>query len=146
MSQDPAMEAAIRLSWETGRLKRLLKPVQKEIYDAIKASTELIYVVNCSRRIGKTTTLGVIATEIGVQYPEAQVHFGAPYQNALKDFLLLIFNQILSDCPPNLRPKWKPIDGKFVFPNGSSLNCIGANMGQFEIVRAKHVDNFILDQ
>lgn len=146
MSQDPTLQAAIRLSWETGRLKRLLKPVQKEIYDAIKASTELIYVVNCSRRIGKTTTLGVIATEIAIQYPEAQIHFGAPYQNALKDFLLPIFNQILSDCPPDLRPKWKPNDGKLIFPNGSSIKLCGANNGQFENLRGNKSDYFILDE
>lgn len=145
-ANDPQIQAAIRLSWETGRLKRLLKPVQKEIYDAIKASSELTYVVNCSRRIGKTTTLGVIATETAIQYPEAQVHFGAPYQNALKDFLLPIFNQILSDCPTDLRPKWKPNEGKFVFPNGSTIKLCGANNGQFENLRGNKSDLFILDE
>lgn len=134
------------MSWETGRLKRLLKPVQKEIYDAIKASNELIYVVNCSRRIGKTTTLAVIAIEIAIQYPEAQVHFGAPYQNALKDFLLPIFNQILSDCPNDLRPKWKPNEGKFILSNGSSIKLCGANNGQFENLRGNKSDFFILDE
>lgn len=116
------------------------------MYDAIKASTELIYVLNCSRRIGKTTTLGVISNEIAIQNPGAQIHFGAPYQNALKDFLLPIFNQILSDCPPDLRPKWKPNEGKFVFPNGSSIKLCGANNGQFENLRGNKSDFFILDE
>lgn len=129
-----------------GRLKRLLKPVQKEIYDAIKASTELIYIVNCSRRIGKTTTLAAIALETAIQYPGAQIHFGAPYQNALKDFLLPIFNQLLSDCPADLRPKWKPNEGKFILDNTSSIKLCGANNGQFENLRGNKSDLFILDE
>lgn len=127
-------------------MKYKLKTTQKKIYDQIKGSTELINVINCSRRLGKTTTLAVIAIEIAIQNKNAHVHFGAPYQNALKDFLLPIFNQILTDCPDDLRPKWKPQESKWLFSSGSFIKLCGANNGQFENLRGNKSDFFILDE
>jgi hypothetical protein len=123
-----------------------LKPVQKKIYNSILNSKELIYVVNCSRRIGKSTTVALIAVETALRNINYQIHYGAPYQNALKDFLLPIFNQILSDCPSDIRPIWKQQEGKFIFKNGSYIKLCGANNGQFENLRGNKSDLFILDE
>lgn len=139
--------AAIKnLAWRQGRLKFLLKPAQKRIYEDIKNSTELIYVVNCSRRLGKTFTMAVIAIEAALQNINFQIHFGAPYQNALRDFLLPIFRQILEDCPEDLRPTWKQLESKWVFKNGSYIKLCGANNGQFDNLRGNKSDLFILDE
>jgi hypothetical protein len=137
---------AIKVAWETGRLRYKLKPVQRKIYDSVNNSKELIYVINCSRRLGKTTTMAIIAIETAIRNINYQIHFGAPYQNALKDFLLPIFNQILSDCPSDLRPTWKQQEGKFIFKSGSYIRLCGANNGQFENLRGNKSDLFILDE
>ena len=124
----------------------LLKPSQKQIYLAIKASNEPIYVVNCSRRLGKTFVMSVIAIEAALQNINFQIHFGAPYQNALRDFLLPIFEQILQDCPDDIRPVWKQHQSKWVFKNGSYIKLCGANNGQFDNLRGNKSDLFILDE
>lgn len=124
----------------------LLKPAQKQIYQAIKTSKELIYVVNCSRRLGKTFVMATIAIEAALQNINFQIHFGAPYQNALRDFLLPIFRQILEDCPEELRPTWKQHESKWVFKNGSYIKLCGANNGQFDNLRGNKSDLFILDE
>lgn len=123
-----------------------MKPAQKAIYRDIQKSKSLIYVVNCSRRLGKTFVMAVIAVEAALQNPNFQIHFGAPYQNALKDFVLPIFRQVLEDCPDDLRPHWKQLEGKWIFPNGSYIKLCGANNGQFDNLRGNKSDLFILDE
>lgn len=90
--------------------------------------------------------MGVIAIEEALRNINFQVHFGAPYQNALRDFLLPIFRQILEDCPEDLRPQWKQLESKWVFPNGSYIKLCGANNGQFDNLRGNKSDLFILDE
>ncbi len=146
MDTNQIPKAVTDLAWSQGRLKYKLKPAQKQIYDDIQASNELIYVVNCSRRLGKTYVMGVIAIEAAIRHINFQVHFGAPYQNALRDFLLPIFRQILEDCPEEIRPTWKQLESKWVFPNGSYIKLCGANNGQFDNLRGNKSDLFILDE
>jgi len=136
----------IQTAWREGRLLYKLKPAQLKIYQSIKQSKELVYVVNCSRRLGKTFTMGLIAIETAIQNPSFQIHFGAPYQNALRDFLLPIFNQIIQDCPLAMRPTWRQLESKWVFPNGSYIKLCGANNGQFDNLRGNKSDLFILDE
>lgn len=90
--------------------------------------------------------MAVIAIEAAIRTPNSQVHFGAPYQNALRDFVLPIFRQILEECPPDLRPVWKQLESKWVFNNGSYIKLCGANNGQFDNLRGNKSDLFILDE
>lgn len=88
----------------------------------------------------------VIVIEAALQNINFQIHFGAPYQNALRDFLLPIFKQILEDCPEDLRPVWKQHESKWVFKNGSYIKLCGTNNGQFDNLRGNKSDLFILDE
>lgn len=90
--------------------------------------------------------MAVIALETAIRLPNAHVHFGAPYQNALRDFLLPIFRQILEDCPADNKPIWKQLESKWVFNNGSYIKLCGANNGQFDNLRGNKSDLFILDE
>lgn len=90
--------------------------------------------------------MAVIAIEAALQNINFQIHFGAPYQNALRDFLLPIFRQILDDCPEDLYPQWKQLESKWVFKNGSYIKLCGANNGQFDNLRGNKSDLFILDE
>lgn len=90
--------------------------------------------------------MAIIALETAIQTPNSQVHFGAPYQNALRDFLIPIFRQIIEDCPEDLRPVWKQLESKWVLPNGSYIKLCGANNSQFDNLRGNKSDLFILDE
>lgn len=90
--------------------------------------------------------MAVIAIETAIQNINYQIHFGAPYQNALRDFLLPIFRQILEDCPEEIRPVWKQLESKWVFKSGSYIKLCGANNGQFDNLRGNKSDLFILDE
>jgi hypothetical protein len=90
--------------------------------------------------------MATIACETAIQTPRTQIHFAAPYQNQVKEYLLPIFNELLKDCPEDLRPTWKPVEGKFVFPNGSFVKLCGCNNRQFDNLRGNRSDLFILDE
>jgi hypothetical protein len=90
--------------------------------------------------------MALLAIETAIQNINFQIHFGAPYQNELKAFILPIFTQLLSDCPDDLRPVWRPIDGKYVFKNGSYIKLCGCNNGQYENLRGNKSDLFIIDE
>lgn len=137
---------AIRLAWTEGNLRYKLKPIQRTIYDSLKSCTELIYVINCSRRLGKSTTMACLALETALRTPNSHVHYGAPTQKDLKKFILPIFRQLLADCPDDLRPEWKQFDGCWVFPNGSFIQLCGCNNKQYDNLRGSKSDLFILDE
>lgn len=90
--------------------------------------------------------MGTILTEIAIKNPNSHLHFAAPYQNQVKRYLLPIFREILKDCPDDLRPTWKPVDGEFVFPNGSFIRLCGCNNRQFDNLRGNRSDYFIIDE
>lgn len=116
------------------------------MYQEIHGSHERTFVLNCSRRIGKTTTLAVIAMELAIQYPKSHIHFGAPQQNQVKDYLLPVFAPLLETCPDDLRPIWKGFGGKWVFPNGSFIKLYGCNNKQYDNLRGNKSDLFIIDE
>jgi len=116
------------------------------MYEEIQASKELIYVLNCSRRLGKTTTLALIALELAIQRPKSHIHFGAPQQNQVKDYLLPVFAPLLESCPEDLRPTWKSFGSKWVFPNGSFIKLYGCNNKQYDNLRGNKSDFFIIDE
>ncbi len=90
--------------------------------------------------------MALLAIETAIKNPNFQIHFGAPFQNGLKRFLLPIFNKVLEDCPEDLRPQWRSADQQWVFPNGSIIQLCGTNNGQFDNLRGNKSDLFILDE
>lgn len=139
-------DEAIRAAWLSGNLKYKLKPVQRKIYKTVKDSKELIDVVNCSRRLGKTTTMALMCIEDAIQNKNFHIHFAAPFQNQVKEYLLPIFNQLLEDCPADLRPKWNGLANKLIFKNGSFIKLCGCNNQQYNNMRGNKSDKFIIDE
>jgi len=102
--------------------------------------------VNCSRRLGKTTTMLLICIEEAIRTPKSHIHFAAPYQNQVKEYLIPILNQLLEDCPEDLRPKFKSLENKVVFDNGSFIKLCGCNNLQYNNLRGNKSDKFVIDE
>jgi len=90
--------------------------------------------------------MALITIETAIQNINYQIHFGAPFQNQVKEYLLPIFNQLLEDCPEDLRPKWKALENKFVFKSGSFIKLCCCNNLQYNNLRGNKSDLFILDE
>lgn len=132
--------------WKRGVIYYKLYDVQKKIYDAIKTTKAKKYVINASRRLGKSFTLAVIAIEYALQNPNAQIRFACPNQKMMRRILLPLMKQILEDCPRHMRPKFRSMEGTFYFNNGAEITICGTEMGQADGLRGTSCDLALIDE
>lgn len=123
-----------------------LHAVQKQIYQAFKESDKQLFVLNCSRRLGKSYFLCVLALEYALQHPGAQIKFAAPNQKMVRKIIAPLMKQILGNCPKQLRPRFKGLDGVYEFPNGSEISVAGTEMGQIDNLRGQACDLALIDE
>lgn len=123
-------------SWEEGDLSGKLRDCQRKIRAARKNSNALKFIVNCSRRLGKTFEFLTDALEIGLTEVNASLKFAAPTQKQMKKIILPIFREITMDCPSALKPIWKAADQVYIFPRtGAELAIAGCSNGHEEGLR-----------
>src|SRR5882672_12755549 len=93
-------ERAIEASWQVGRLYVHLNPSQRKIYDAYKASRKrnTRFVVNCSRKIGKSVLGMFIAAETCIQRPNALVAFIAPTIDDVQKYARQLVEVAFASC------------------------------------------------
>lgn len=122
-------------AWLSGSLEYKLDPIQKQDAAAIKrhwadakSAATRWSVLDCARRYGKDSTMGVLAAEICIRQPGARVPYGAPTQKDVIEILEDTFQPMLSDCPPEIRPVWRKSDCRYIFPNGSRLVLVGFDL------------------
>ena len=130
---------ALQLAWERGLLSFILYDYQLPLYDslwsAIRDESCLKYVLNCSRRYGKSTVLCLIALEFAIRNPNSQIRFAAPTAKMLKKITNPIFRMLLDSCPHHLKPQYHTQDQEWRFPNGSVIACAGTDNGNAENLR-----------
>lgn len=113
--------------WRRGKIEEfLLDTTQQDMVKQWKRSTSRKFVFLCSRRIGKTYTLCVLAIQQALASKVKIVYITAAYKDAKKIVQPLIA-KILEDCPPGFKPHFKTQEGLYVFPNGSEIHLYGAD-------------------
>lgn len=101
-------------------LRWKLFPHQRRIYDAIFSCARKRFVLNCSRRLGKTFTMMVIAIEAALRKGKARIIIAAPSEKHLEEFVHPIVDVILDDCPEDLKPRWVADKSAYVFKHNKS--------------------------
>lgn len=120
----------LRVLWGSGRLEWLLDECQQNILaemEAGRATNYLKWLLNCSRRLGKTYMLRVKADMVARQNPGGQVRWGAPTKLQIRSILAPIETKIYETCPPDLMPKWNSQDGCWTYPNNAKLWIAGCD-------------------
>jgi hypothetical protein len=143
------LERAVEASWIEGRLYIHLNPSQKKIYDAYKASKDknTRFVVNCSRKIGKSVLGMFVAAEACIQRPNALVAFIAPTIDDVQKYARQLVEVAFTSCPAELRPRLTKTE--LVFPNGSRVLFRGVGKGQgssYNNLRSFAFDLIVLDE
>jgi hypothetical protein len=141
----PAPEV-VRALWIAGQLAHLLHTTQLEIRTAICLSTAAVFVVCCSRRLGKSFLLCCLAIEQCLQKPGSQVRYAAPTGKDVKKIVLPLLRIILESCPAELRPSFNSQDGVWTFPNGSQIHIAGVNNNHADDLRGAACDLAIVDE
>ncbi len=146
MTRKITQAALIEELWRRGEVSYLLHDVQKKMRQDILDSKESVYVVNSSRRLGKSFLLVCMAVEFALKNPNAQIKFAADTQRAVKKIVGPLFRQVLTTCPKFLRPRYNSHDSVYFFPNGSEIHIAGASLDQADSLRGTALDLGLIDE
>ena len=141
--------------WELGELSFLLRPSQVVMYENIKSwlakpikDRSLKYVINSTRRFGKTTVLCLLMLEYHLKNREEfyPTPFTAPTAKALRKIVRPIFRQLLKTCPEHLKPVWKTQEQHYIFPWGGEIPLAGLNNGHEDDARGTAAGLAVVDE
>lgn len=145
--EDMTPEEAREILWRQGDLLFKLDTNQIELFNAYKNATAKTVVWGCSRRLGKSYTLCVVAIEECLQKKNAIVKFLAPKQKDVKTIIRPLMRQLIADAPADIRPIEKTAAGIWFFPStGSQIQIAGCDNGRAESVRGSNADLCIIDE
>ena len=140
------MSVTTQASAWSGKLTQKLRPCQKDILKIIQNATTRKIVIHCSRRLGKSYLLCLLAIFVCLSKSNAQVRYAAPTQKAVRKIIQPIIKAILVDCPSSIKPTWNAQEGAFIFKNGSMLHVAGVNNGHEDDLRGTDADLAIIDE
>lgn len=132
--------------WYVGDLSSKLRDIQKEIYEHVRFTNRVKTVVNAHRGLGKSFLCGILGLEKALSAPGQHVKIISPTQKMTRAIMQPILRELLSDCPEDLAPKFKYMDGTYEFPNGSTILTAGSDMGQADTLRGTTTHLVIYDE
>lgn len=133
--------------WLRGNLSWKLRTYQIPIYNAIRSSTNIQFMLNCSRRLGKTTILIIIAIEEALRTKRGLYQFTTYTGKASRGIVRPIFDQLIEDCPGVISPVWKAQDEYYYFPHThSEIHLAGANNGHEDDSRGRRRNKCFVDE
>lgn len=143
----PDRNAIKEALWRRGVLRWKLRDYQIPIYESIIQNTSLKFMLNCSRRLGKTTTLCIVALEKALQTQNGIFQFVTSTGKAMRGIIRPILQMLLEDCPEDLKPQWRGQDGYYFFPStNSELHLNGANNGHVDDSRGRRCNIAFIDE
>lgn len=123
-----------------------LKDEQLQIYNKILSTEASIFVINCSRRLGKSFLLCLICDEYARQHPQSNIKYAAPSKKQVREIIRPIFNKLVRECPLSLKPKWNTIDSCFIYPNGSRISIVGCDLNNIDSLRGEEMHLGVIDE
>ena len=137
----------VRHCWNVGDLYYKLKDYQINLYNSIMDSKEKKFVVNCSRRFGKSYILSLIAIEFALRNKNAHIRFAAPTQKQLREIVQPIFQKICADAPKDIAPEYKTAFSHYYFPGTNSyIHVAGCDDNNAENLRGHDSDMNLIDE
>jgi len=135
------------LAWHTGNLSYKLRHLQKQLkieWSKAKSISRKWY-LECSRRIGKSTTMLTLGVEACLQNANIQCLFVAPVETGLERYIAPILRQVLEDCPEELLPKLDS-SNTLTFKNGSVIHFTGSNGKSYNTKRGNAYSLAMIDE
>jgi hypothetical protein len=143
------MEATLwdyeREFWERGDLDYKLHGGQDLIESAYQRGSGKLFVVDCSRQLGKSTWAAKKSIEVALGKKNAKIRVGTAFLTDLEQFILPAFEFVLQDCPEHLRPKFNAQKLEYRFSNGSKIRLVGLDRKPNGL-RGNRLDLVILDE
>lgn len=118
----------------------------ERLHHFIDTGEDIQYVMNCTRRFGKTSVLIIIAMEYCLRKKNTIVRFAMPFQKEARTIIRVFMKKLLEDCPDDVRPAWKGQDAYWAFANGSELHIHGVNNHHEDNLRGHEAFLAIVDE
>ena len=144
----PTLEQAARLGWKIGYLEWKYRPIQfkfSEAWDKAQSFSKK-FVLNSARRSTKSSWLLLTDFETCIREPGSYLAFVAPVEKALAEYIQQIGNELLADCPYDLRPQWMSQTCQYKFKNGSVISFAGSNSQSYNNLRGKKFKRASVDE
>jgi hypothetical protein len=142
---NPLALKAKQEKWYRGNLQYLLHSGQRVIDKSFNDCTGQLFVCNIARQFGKSFWAVSKCVELALRKPKARIKFGTAYHTDLTEFILPTFDAVLSDCPEEIKPKYKVQGSKWVFPNGSEIKLVGLDKSPNSL-RGNVIDLIVIDE
>lgn len=135
---------ALATLWSRGEISWKLRPEQKDLLRLIRTVAADLSVFNISRRFGKSTTCATYCVEEALRRTQ-HIRYATAFLTDLEQFIIPIFEWVLSDCPDEIMPQWLASKKVFRFPNGSVIRLIGLDKNPNGL-RGNNIDILIVDE
>lgn len=132
--------------WRKGKLRWKLDETQVAIMGSLESATTRKFLLLCSRRLGKSFCLVLLALERCLQKPGSRVYYAAPSAKDASEIATDIMATILADCPEDLKPHYDAQSKIVKFANGSLIRFRGVNGEKAENIRGGASDLVIGDE
>lgn len=133
--------------WKAGDLSYKMWPVQLKMAEVLESKWSLKKLLNCSRRLRKTSTALVKCIEDLIKNEGPPIRFVAPTQKMLRNIVHPIVKMICADAPEDMKPIWKGQDGYYLFPyKNTELHIAGANNGHEDDSRGVASRRCVVDE
>lgn len=144
---DPALVTQARDKlWHKGNLEWKLSATQKKINDYFKENKNDLLLLSCSRQTGKSWLLVTYAIQMCLSAPNKYVKYVLPEQKMARSIIKIKMQELLIDCPAELKPKYNSIDSKYIFPNGSEIQLAGSDGGNVDRLRGTFAHLCLVDE
>ena len=132
--------------WSTGNLRGLLYEHQRPMYDLFQQGKSMDTVFHCSRRLGKSAIAMLIQLEICLASDGKICRFGAPTQDAVREILIPMLNDLCFSAPERFKPVFHS-SGRFLFPHRPNSQLVIAGIDLYpDRLRGPKCDGFVIDE
>jgi hypothetical protein len=133
--------------WRRGCLVFKCHEVQKEMYELFyKSEPHTVHVWLLARQSGKSVLLAILALEAALRAPNSVVKLLTDTKVHLESIFEKIFQELLADCPEDIKPEYMKAKFIYQFPNGSQIQLAGSDSGHYERLRGSKAVLVLIDE
>lgn len=133
--------------WRRGNLEFKMHSVQKEMWERYKsAESNSTSVWLLARQSGKSYCLAIIALIEAINNPKCIIKMLTDTKIHMEDVLIPIFEEIMEDCPEDLKPTYNRNRFRYTFANGAQIQFAGSDNGHAERLRGQKSLLILVDE
>ncbi len=132
--------------WRRHSLSYALHRDQRAIREQYLKAQGRVFVLCCSRRWGKSRLGAALAIEKAISQEKAHIKYAAPTMKMAREIVVPHMEELLGDCPEEMKPAFNKSELSWSYPNGSRVLLAGCDSGNAERLRGTSMDMGICDE